>query len=109
MALIVRGLLDIVRVFVDRAELLDKIVWSFLGVLGLIAGILILYQPVAGGAAFVWIVGLYSIILGTLGMVSALALREGVDPNPNETLNTYTSDDTKSSTAVPIKSRRRTT
>ena len=84
-ALIVRGVLDIVRVFVDRAEVLDKIMWTFLGALGLIAGTLILYQPVAGGVAFVWIVGLYSIILGTLGMVSALALREGIRSYPEGT------------------------
>lgn len=78
LALITRGLLDIVRVFVDRAHTSDKVIWSIVGLLGIVAGIIVFYQPVAGGVAFVWVLGLYAIILGTLGIVTALALREGV-------------------------------
>lgn len=105
-AFIARGLFDIVRIFVDRADVLEKMVWSFLGALGIIAGILILYQPVAGGVAFVWIVGLYSVILGTMSLVSALALRESTESYSESAPGAI--DGPRNSTTVPVKSRRRT-
>ena len=43
------------------------------GLLGLVAGVIVLAQPVASGLAFVWIVGLYTVLQGA--MVIAIALR----------------------------------
>jgi uncharacterized membrane protein HdeD (DUF308 family) len=80
--LIVRGLLDIMRAFTDRATTRDTVHRTFLtlvGVAGIVAGILILLQPVAGGVAFVWILGLYALIVGTVGIGAALELRAALD------------------------------
>jgi len=74
--LIARGILDIMRVFVDRGtNTLVKTFSSILGVVAIIAGILVLLQPVAGGVAFVWVLGLYAIIAGIFGLAVALELR----------------------------------
>jgi uncharacterized membrane protein HdeD (DUF308 family) len=73
--LIARGLLDLARVFVDRLDGATKTFMAIVGVAGIIAGILILAQPVTGGVAFVWILGLFAIIDGILGIAIALELR----------------------------------
>jgi uncharacterized membrane protein HdeD (DUF308 family) len=48
---------------------------GILGALGVIVGIFILRQPVAGGLAFVWVLGLYALIAGpvTIAMSSDTA------------------------------------
>jgi uncharacterized membrane protein HdeD (DUF308 family) len=76
--LIARGLLDLARVFTDRAGSENKALSAIIGVAGVVAGILILLQPAAGGVAFVWILGLYALILGVLGMVVSLELRNAL-------------------------------
>jgi uncharacterized membrane protein HdeD (DUF308 family) len=73
--LIARGILDLVRAFIDRAATSTKVLSAVIGLAAVVAGILILVQPAAGGIAFVWILGLYAILLGSLGMTIALELR----------------------------------
>jgi uncharacterized membrane protein HdeD (DUF308 family) len=76
--LIARGVLDIVRVFSDHTTTPDGIPKTLMAILGLsaiIAGIFVLAQPVAGGVAFVWVLGVYALIFGTLNMALALELR----------------------------------
>jgi uncharacterized membrane protein HdeD (DUF308 family) len=76
--LLARGLLDLVRVFTDRASTrggIPKILTAIIGVLAIIAGILVMVQPVAGGIAFVWALGVYAIIFGALTMAIAMELR----------------------------------
>lgn len=75
LGLIARGLLDAVRAFIDRGPTTHKILSIALGVAAIVAGIIILLQPVAGGVAFVWILGLYAIIYGILAMAIAFELR----------------------------------
>lgn len=86
--LIARGILDLVRVFVDRTSTsgrVAKILTGVIGVSAIIAGVVIMAQPVAGGIAFVWVLGVYAIVFGTLGMALAMELRtalfgEAVEP-----------------------------
>jgi uncharacterized membrane protein HdeD (DUF308 family) len=73
--LIARGILDIMRVFVDRMSGVIKTLSAVVGIAAIIAGIFVLSQPVAGGVAFVWVLGLYAIIWGTLGMAISVELR----------------------------------
>jgi uncharacterized membrane protein HdeD (DUF308 family) len=46
-----------------------------IGVSAIAAGIFTLLQPETSGVAFVWVLGLYALILGMLGMAIALGLR----------------------------------
>jgi uncharacterized membrane protein HdeD (DUF308 family) len=87
LVLIVRGLLDLMRAFTDRSTTSDttnKIFLILVGIAGLVAGVLILLQPAAGGVAFVWILGLYAILIGTLGIVGALELRAALFVEPEK-------------------------
>jgi uncharacterized membrane protein HdeD (DUF308 family) len=64
-SLIVKGLFAFVHAFTrtrDSATL--RTLHAILGVAGVIIGIVILMQPVSGGLAFVWVLGLYALIAG---------------------------------------------
>ena len=72
---IARGVLDIVGTFLDKATPPYRILMLLAGLAAIIAGIVILLQPLAGGVAFVWILGLYALVFGTLMFVMALEAR----------------------------------
>lgn len=63
---IIRGVFDIVEGIFGGVRLSGKVLYILAGALAVIAGIILLQQPVAGGVAFVWILGLYALILGPL-------------------------------------------
>lgn len=82
LTLIVRGLLDALSIFLDKRAASYKILMAILGVAAIIAGIILLLQPVAGGVAFVWILGLYAIIFGLLIAVVSLETHEELTHTP---------------------------
>ncbi|HRF28626.1 MAG TPA: DUF308 domain-containing protein [Candidatus Saccharibacteria bacterium] len=64
---IIRGVVDILEgVFGDMPSSTTRILAVIAGALGIVAGIYLLNQPVSGGVAFVWIIGLYSLLVGPL-------------------------------------------
>jgi uncharacterized membrane protein HdeD (DUF308 family) len=66
LTLIVRGIIDLGVGIFARGGALYKTVMIFGGLLAGLAGILLLFQPVASGIAFVWILGIYALITGPL-------------------------------------------
>jgi uncharacterized membrane protein HdeD (DUF308 family) len=71
-SLIVRGVLGFVHAFTRKDDPATiRTLNGILGVLGVIVGIVILNQPVAGGVAFVWILGFYALIAGPIQMAMA--------------------------------------
>jgi uncharacterized membrane protein HdeD (DUF308 family) len=75
LTLIVRGVLEVVGGFLDQLSSAQRALSIFVGVLAVIAGIIVLLQPVAGGVAFVWVLGLYALIYGALLFVLSLEAR----------------------------------
>ena len=73
--LIVRGVFDVVRAFTDRMNNTHRLLQIIVGVLAFIVGIYVLFQPVSGGVAFVWVLGLYALIAGPITIAMALDLR----------------------------------
>jgi uncharacterized membrane protein HdeD (DUF308 family) len=64
-SLIVRGLFSFAHAFTNGKDSTTmRTMNGILGVIGLIVGVIVLMQPVAGGIAFVWILGLYALIAG---------------------------------------------
>src|SRR6266404_5708275 len=75
-SLIARGVVDLVRIFVENWLSTGNRVLNFIaGLAGIAAGIIILLQPVSGSLAFVWVLGLYGIIYGTLAIAVSLDMR----------------------------------
>jgi uncharacterized membrane protein HdeD (DUF308 family) len=50
-----------------------------LGVLGLLAGVIILWNPGLGGLTLTWVIAAWAIVGGILTVISAIRLREEID------------------------------
>jgi uncharacterized membrane protein HdeD (DUF308 family) len=55
--------------------------WPLLlvGILGIIAGLIVIGNPVIGGLTIVWVIAAWAIVTGILEIVSAIALRKEID------------------------------
>lgn len=80
--LIIRGVVEVVTALFEEGPSMSRVVMVIVGLLAVLAGILVLFQPAASGVAFVWIIGLYALIAGPLMLAAAFETnrlsREGV-------------------------------
>ncbi len=77
---IFRGILQIVAAFMEAApDGAGRALLVISGVLSAIAGILIVMQPVAGGLAFVWALGVYLLVVGSMDIARAAAAKTMLD------------------------------
>ncbi len=55
--------------------------WPLLlvGILGIVAGLIVIGNPVIGGLTIVWVIAAWAIVTGILEIVSAIALRKEID------------------------------
>jgi uncharacterized membrane protein HdeD (DUF308 family) len=74
--LIVRGIFDVISTFFDERPGTHRVLLLIVGAAAVVAGIVLLLQPVAGGVAFVWVLGLYALIYGIASLVIALDARK---------------------------------
>lgn len=49
------------------------------GILGIVAGLIVLANPVIGGLSILWVIAAWAIITGILEIISAIALRQEID------------------------------
>jgi uncharacterized membrane protein HdeD (DUF308 family) len=76
-SLIIRGVVDVVGSLMDGSTAASSRTLSVIaGLIALLAGIIVLFQPVASGVAFVWILGLYALIVGPLQIALAHDVRK---------------------------------
>lgn len=76
---ILRGIADTIIGIVVQKEDSYKIAWTISGVLGLIAGVLIVTKPGLTGSILVIILGAYSIATGVVGIYYASKIKQGVN------------------------------
>lgn len=70
---IIQGVVDFVRgLFGDSTSATSRTLSLIAGALGVIAGIFMFSQPETAGVAFVWVIGLYALVLGPLLIASAV-------------------------------------
>ncbi len=69
---IVRGVFEVVMAVTDGDDATNKMLLIISGVLSALVGVVLLLQPVAGGLAFVWILGLYALITGPILIALAI-------------------------------------
>ena len=73
---IVLGVTEIVEAFTARKH--GSSSWGWLlagGILGVLFGIVLFTQPVAGGLALLWVVGVFALVFGVVFIVWAFRLR----------------------------------
>ena len=73
----IRGAVDVFRAFFHDGSAIARTLTGIVGVLGIIVGFILFNQPIAGGVAFVWILGLYALITGPV----ILALATDINNN----------------------------
>src|SRR5262249_44723386 len=64
--LIIGGLFRVMEALFEEGPSFNRLVMIIIGMLTILAGVLILFQPQSAGIAFVWILGLYALITGPL-------------------------------------------
>lgn len=66
LVLIARGIADAFSGIFEEKLVTNQTILTVTGILSVIIGVIVLMQPVSGGVAFVWILGLYALILGPM-------------------------------------------
>lgn len=74
--LIVAGVAEVVSSLSSRDSATGKTLAIIIGIAAVLAGILMLFQPVASGVAFVWILGLYALISGPMLIAMSMDVRK---------------------------------
>lgn len=64
--LIIGGMFRLMESLFEEGPSFHRIVMAIIGLVTILAGILLLFQPASAGVAFVWILGLYALITGPL-------------------------------------------
>lgn len=73
---IVYGLLEAIGTLAEgHVSATSKMLTVITGVLGILVGIVMLFQPAASGVAFVWIVGLFALISGPIWIAVSLDVK----------------------------------
>ncbi len=79
-SLIIRGVLEVVAAFMDFGGWAStRTLLTVGGLASVLAGVVILMQPVAGGVAFVWILGVYALLVGAMMVAVSLDARKLVE------------------------------
>lgn len=80
--LIITGVVEIVSSLSSPDSATSKALSTIVGAAALLAGIIMLFQPVSGGVAFVWVLGLYALITGPMLIAMSIDLRRVSEGHP---------------------------
>ena len=78
------GILEIVAAIRLRHEITNEWVLALGGVISIALGLLLFFQPAAGGLAIIWTIGAYAIIFGILLVILGFRLRSWKEPANRE-------------------------
>jgi uncharacterized membrane protein HdeD (DUF308 family) len=83
--LIIRGVFEIVMAFMSDQTASGRTLLLIGGAIAALAGVIVLRQPAASGVAFVWVLGVFSLISGPMLIASSIdakhALQNGAHGN----------------------------
>jgi hypothetical protein len=74
-SLIVRGVFEVVEGLFEEGPSVYRVIMVIVGLLAVLAGIVVLFQPHVASVAFVWIIGIYALISGPLLIAAAMDTR----------------------------------
>ncbi len=75
-ALVVWGVVEVVLALSRNTTATGKTLSVMAGVVAVLAGVLMFFQPAASGVAFVWVVGLFALINGPLWIALSLDVKQ---------------------------------
>lgn len=76
---IARGVFEGVMALLEENPATQRMLMIISAILSVLVGIVLLVQPVSGGVAFVWILGLYALITGPIWIALALDLKRAAE------------------------------
>ncbi len=77
---VARGVIEVVASLAESAgSATSRTLSVIVGIAAFLIGIILLFQPEAGGVAFVWILGLYALITGPLMIALSLDVKSSLD------------------------------
>ena len=78
--LVIRGVLEVVGAFMDMGSWAStRTLLTLGGLASVLAGIIVLMQPETVGVAFVWVLGVYALLVGAMMVAVALDARKLVE------------------------------
>jgi uncharacterized membrane protein HdeD (DUF308 family) len=77
--MLIDGMVNLFAGFGDEPPGQSRWPLIIFGILGLIAGLILLWNPVLGGLTLTYVIAIWAIIGGILTIISALRLREEID------------------------------
>jgi uncharacterized membrane protein HdeD (DUF308 family) len=77
--LLARGVFDLFLAAYVVKKIDGRILWIISGAVGIIAAIVLWRYPIETGVAFVWVLGLYALIAGTVSLIYAYRARSFLD------------------------------
>jgi uncharacterized membrane protein HdeD (DUF308 family) len=72
--ILVRGIIEFVMGIVGTGSY-TKALWVLAGLVGIGLGLIIIYYPLASNVAFVWLFGIYALVVGVMDLGYAIRLR----------------------------------
>jgi uncharacterized membrane protein HdeD (DUF308 family) len=73
---IIRGVLEIIAAFDDMHIGSNRLLLIVIGILGILAGIIIMRYPVTGTLAFTWVIGVYALIAGAISIALSISTKD---------------------------------
>jgi uncharacterized membrane protein HdeD (DUF308 family) len=74
--LVVRGVVEFIMAIAGGESSNNRVLMAIVGIVTALAGLIVLREPVSGGIAFVWVVGLYALITGPILIALAHSARK---------------------------------
>jgi len=80
---LLRGIWEVVAAFMGRTpDRANKTLLVLSGVLSILVGAYIVMQPAVGGLAFVWAIGVYAIVVGSMDIARSISAKNLLAPEP---------------------------
>ncbi len=79
LVLIAKGVFEVIMAIMEDFSATEKTLMIIGGALAVVVGIAILLQPVSGGVAFVWVLGLYALLTGPMWIALGIDAKHALE------------------------------